>query len=232
MAHHRVRIGTEGIVFHVVNRGVRRLKLFDTSSDYDACLMTLAEACERIPLPLLAYCLMPNHFHLVVRPSADGQLSQFMQWFTATHSKRWHGFRGTTGTGSVYQGRFKSIAVQSDRHFLTLCRYVEQNPLRANLVRRAEEWQWSSYSQRCRNCNDLPLATWPVLPPPDWGEVVNTLDGVSDIEQIRRSIRRGSPFGDVSWVERMARALDVQPAVADRGRPKKWRNDLGGLFSQ
>jgi hypothetical protein len=86
---------------------------------------------------LLAYCLMPNHFHLLVWPRADGDLSQFLRWLTVTHTQRWHAHHRTAGTGHLYQGRFKSFPVQSDEHFLTVCRYVERNALRANLVGRA-----------------------------------------------------------------------------------------------
>ena len=96
---------------------------------------------------------MPNHFHLIVRPENDGDLARFMGWLTLTHSKRWHAWRETAGTGPVYQGRYKALAVEADEHFLMVCRYVERNPLRAGLVVHAEEWPWSSLFQRCKNRN-------------------------------------------------------------------------------
>ena len=83
---------------------------------------------------LLAYCLMPNHFHVLLWPREDGDLSRFMSWLTMTHTQRWHAHHRTAGTGHLYQGRFKSFSVQSAEHFLTVCRYVERNALRANLV--------------------------------------------------------------------------------------------------
>jgi putative transposase len=227
MAHHRVAIGSSGLVFHALNRGVRRLRLFDSQGDYAACLAVLAEAHQRIPVRLLAYCLMPNHFHLVVWPSEDGQLSKFMQWFTATHSKRWHNCQQTTGTGSVYQGRFKAIPVQGDGHFLTLCRYVERNALNAGLVTRAEDWPWSSLAQRLKNCNAVPLAAWPIPQPADWLGLVNDTDSVLETSQLRRSIARGRPFGERQWAEVTARTLRLPND--SRGRPRK--KDLGGLFT-
>jgi len=153
---------------------------------------------------------MPNHFHLVVWPRIDGELSQFMQWFTATHSKRWHVHRQTTGTGSVYQGRFKALPVQSDAHFLTLCRYVERNPLRAGLVDTAEHWPWSSLSQRGKNCDIPQLSDWPILQPSDWLARVNALNEEQrDLEEVRLCIRRNRPYGERRWSEEVARTLGL-----------------------
>ncbi|WP_232100745.1 transposase [Gimesia fumaroli] len=82
---------------------------------------------------------MPNHWHLVVHLSEDGQLSRFTGWLTLTHTQRWHAHRKSTGSGHVYQGRFKSFPIQDDEHFYTVCRYVERNALTANLVKQAED---------------------------------------------------------------------------------------------
>jgi REP-associated tyrosine transposase len=215
---YRRRSGTAGVVFHVLNRAVRRARLFDHGNDYAAFLMVFREAQTRIPLRILAYCIMPNHFHLVVWPAADNELSGFMQWLTSTHSKRWHVRHDTRGTGSVYQGRFKSFPVQTDPHFLTVCRYVEQNPLRAGLVDRAEAWAWSSLWDRCNNYNRIRLAEWPILQPPDWLESVNRLDSTA-ATRIRRSVLRGQPYGDAGWTERTARALGLKSKLRPIGRP-------------
>ena len=218
MSHHRPGAGTSGVIFHVLNRGVRRLRLFDDAGDYQAVLSVLAEARARVPVQVLAYCLMPNHFHLIVRPTADGQLSAFMQWFTATHSKRWHGWRGTTGTGSVYQGRFKAFPVQSDTHFLTVCRYVEQNALRAGLVSRAEDWPWCSLGQRSRKCNTIPTEAWPILQPENWIDLVNFLEPTSEAHQVRRALVKSSPYGDRAWTGRIARDLGLDVSARKRRR--------------
>jgi len=195
---YRPRTGTAGVVFHVLNRAVRRERLFDSISDYRAFLKVIAQAQTRIPLRILAYCVMPNHFHLVVWPSTDGELSSFMHWFTATHSKRWHSHRQTIGTGSVYQGRFKSFPVQSDPHFLAVCRYVEQNPLRARLVARAEDWEWSSLCDRCNNCDHIQLAEWPIPQPDNWLDLVNHLE-TTPVREIQRSVARNLPYGNEDW---------------------------------
>src|SRR5213079_76042 len=108
------------------------------------------EAFDFQPMRLIGYCLMPNHWHLVLWPRKDGELSAYLRWLTVTHTQRYHAHYHTAGTGPLYQGRFKSFPIQEDEHFLTVMRYAERNPLRANLVKRAEEWRWSSLWQRCQ----------------------------------------------------------------------------------
>jgi putative transposase len=211
---------TAGLVFHVLNRGVRRMQLFDRPGDYHAFLGLVARAQHRTPLRCLAYCLMPNHFHFVLWPDRDGQLSDFMFWLSMVHSQRWHAAHATRGTGPVYQGRFKAIPVSADAHFLRLCRYVEQNPLRAGLVDRAEQWPWSSLAQRSGLRRPVGLTDWPVGRPDDWVEIVN--GGVSsDTEEIRRSVRRGAPYGPDLWREKIAASLALTKSLAPLGRPSK-----------
>ena len=157
----RPRHGTAGLVFHVMNRGARRLTLFDGPADYAAFVEVLQEATARFPMRLLCYAVMPNHWHLVLWPRADGDLSAFMEWTTVTHSRRWHFAHNAVGTGTIYQGRYKAIAVKDDGHFLTVCRYVERNPVRARLVARVEDWEWSSASSLSRRSAPH-LHAWPV----------------------------------------------------------------------
>ena len=142
-----LRAAEAGYVYHVLNRANARMTIFEKDEDDEAFERVLAEAVERTKTRLLAYCLMPNHWHLMVWPQADGELSAFVGWLTLTHTQRWHAHRHSAGTGHVYQGRFKSFPVQEDEHFYTVCRYVERNALRANLVSQAEQWRWSSLSR-------------------------------------------------------------------------------------
>jgi len=143
----RPRLATGGLAYHVLNRRVGRLQLFEKPADYLAFENILSEAHQRTGVRMAAYCLMPNHWHLLLWPREDGELSEMMRWITVTHTQRWHAHRHSSGTGPVYQGRFKSFPVQTDDHFVTVARYVERNALRANLVSRAEEWRWSSLFQ-------------------------------------------------------------------------------------
>jgi putative transposase len=209
---------TAGVPFHVLNRGARRLRLFEHAADYDAFLGVLEEGRVRTGIRLLTYCVMPNHFHLVVSPEIDGQMTEFMWWFQLTHSKRWVGFRRIRGIGAVYQGRFRAFAVQDDGHLLTVCRYVERNPLRAGLVARAEEWPWSGLRQRFKNCNGPGLATWPILQPPNWLDIVNAGDRPTELTRLRTSLRRNAPFGSEDWLaDAASRGLGSLKVI---GRPK------------
>ncbi|HEX5071174.1 MAG TPA: transposase [Vicinamibacterales bacterium] len=195
-----------GVVFHVLNRGVRRLTLFEQPADFKAFLRVFGEAQLRVPIRCLAYCLMPNHFHLVLWPRTDAELPLFMAWLTATHGKRWHAYRGTTGVGHVYQARYKAFPVATDTYFLRLCRYVERNPLRAGLVSRAEDWPWCSLAQRAGRSSEISLTEWPVARPPDWTDLVQ-LDVTDETEALRQSVRRGLPYGPNEWCHNIARQL-------------------------
>lgn len=213
----RPRIGCGGLLFHVMNRGARRAPLFDDESDYRAFARVLREANARIPMRVLAFVLMPNHWHLVLWPREDPHLSTFMAWATATHVRRWHLAHQTVGTGTIYQGRFKAIPVKDDGHFLTLCRYVERNPVRAGLATHAEGWPWSSASPIGRR-DGPPLASWPVPRPADWSERLNTPESQAALDQVRRP-RDGPPLGPEAWARQTASRLGWQAGLRRRGRP-------------
>jgi putative transposase len=206
------------MVFHVLNRAAKRTLLFHNAQDYFAFEDLLEEAVQRIDVALFAYCIMPNHWHLVVSPKTDGTLSRFMHWLTTTHARRWQNVHGVAGLGAVYQGRFKSIPIGSDRHFLWVCRYVERNPLRASLVERAEEWRWSSL----HNHQSPWLTDWPTSRPADWLTHVNRAQTEGELERFRDAIRNGQPFGDANWIEEIRRRGHVSPCGAP-GRPRAWR---------
>src|SRR5438309_2234837 len=163
-----------GLVYHALNRAVARLPLFQKPADYAAFERVLAEAQAEHPIRLLGYCLMPNHWHFVLWPERDGELTAFLRWLTHTHSMRWHAHYHTSGTGHLYQGRFKAFPVEEDEHLYTLLRYVERNPLRAGLVARAEDWRWSSLGRRYSGREEKQplLHDWPVPRPKGWAERV------------------------------------------------------------
>jgi len=142
---------------------------------------------------------------------------------TLTHTQRWHAHRGTTGWGHLYQGRFKSFPVQDDEHFYTMCRYVERNALRANLVERAEDWRWGSlYRWKYGTPAEKQLlSSWPLPRLANWIEHVNKPLTTGELDAIRRSIRRGRPLGDSQWAENIARRLGLETTLRPRGRPKK-----------
>lgn len=207
-----------GHVIHAHNRSVRRERLFDNPQDYDAFEAVLTEALNRVPTRLLAYCVMPNHWHLVVWPRAE-ELPDFMHWLTGTHARRWHVARGSWGTGHVYQDRYGAVPVQHDIHLLRLLRYVERNPLRARLVNRAEDWPWCSLRKRLDFCKDPALTEWPILRPENWTEQVNEPQTVAELEAIQLAVRLGRPVGDPDWCIAAAERFGI--TLRQDGRPKK-----------
>ncbi len=227
----RRRICTGEFVFHVVNRASRRETLFFDSGDYRAFLVVLDEACRRVNLRLIAYCIMPNHWHLVLQPENGQQLSRFMHWLTMTHTQRFHCWHQTTGTGPLYQGRYKAIPVQGDDHLLRVVRYVERNALKAGLALTAEDWKWGSLRQRQDGVDAPPLAECPVRLPDNWVTLVNTPTDLDEVRAIRKAIRRGAPYGEEDWVLHAVETLGLESAVRPRGRPRKKAPDPFFQFS-
>jgi putative transposase len=205
--------------YHVLNRGNARAEVFHKPEDFEAFANLFEPACERLPMRVLGWCLMPNHFHLVLWPRGDGDLGRWMQWLLTSHVRRYH--RHYQGSGHVWQGRFKAFPIQRDEHFLTVLRYVERNALRASLVKRAEEWRWSSLGCRMTQDSDSLLGPLPVQLPSDWRNLVNRPQSEAELAALRRSIARGTPFGSESWTKIAVRRLGLQATIRPRGRPRK-----------
>ena len=220
------RIVPGGVVYHALNRAVARLPLFETEGDYEAFERVLQEAHQRTPTRILAYCVMPNHWHFVLWPKGDSELTRFLRWLTHTHTMRWHAHHHTTGTGHLYQGRFKAFPVQSEEHLFTVLRYVERNAVRANLVERAEDWMWSSVWRRTHGNAEAKslLSPWPIDSPHDWLARVNQPLTDQELEAIRQCLTRGTPFGTERWRKNTAGRLGLSHTLRSRGRPRKPKN--------
>jgi putative transposase len=162
-----------GCIHHVVNRGNRKRVIFHKPADYRAFLDVLAEAVARFGMRVLAFCIMRNHWHLVLWPSNDVSISAFMHWLTSTHVRRYHMHYGLTGTGHLYQARYRNDVCTDERGVLAVVRYVEGNPLAAGLVKRAEDWKWSSLRVRLDGDEAGLLAEGPVALPENWVTYVN-----------------------------------------------------------
>lgn len=208
-----------GYCYHVMSRGNGRAKVFHTNSDYLGFLELMHRANSRIPLRLLSYCLMPNHFHFVVWPHDDGDLSRWMHWLLTSHVRRYHQARGSSGR--VWQGRFKAFPIQQNRHLLTVMRYVERNPVRANFVERAVDWDWSSLSIRNARTVSRLVCDSPVPKPSDWTAFVDTPHTTAEIEALRRCSAKSTPFGVPSWVRDTANRLGLESSLRGPGRPPK-----------
>jgi putative transposase len=203
------------------------MPIFEKDEDFEAFERTLIEAVEKFRMRLVSYCLMSNHWHLVCWPRKDGDLSKFTGWLTLTHTQRWHAHRGTTGQGHVYQGRFKSFPIQDDDHFYTVCRYVERNALRANLVQSADEWRWSSlyiWKHGTAEQKASLLSDWPLPRRRSWLKHVNNALTEPELTAILKSITRGCPYGTDKWSKRKVKQLGLESTVTPRGRPRKQEN--------
>ena len=213
------------MVYHVLNRANGREKIFQKEKDYEAFEKILFEAKEKYPMRILSYCIMPNHWHLVLYPENGEDLSRFMRWITHTHTQRYHTHYKSIGYGHVYQGRFKSFPVDKDEYFIQLCRYIERNPLRAGLLKKAQDWRWSSLWIRESGTEKqkIQLSDWPVEKPIEYLHWLNTLqaDEEEKLEKIRYSIKKGKPFGSDGWVQKIAEKLGLVSTLKQRGRPKK-----------
>ncbi len=215
----RLRHTLQGAAFHVMNRAVRCATIFETPNDYDAFLEVARESLKQHPLKVIAYCVMPSHWHFVVLCDRIKEISDWMHWLAGTHASRWHGAHGTRGTGHLYQDRFLAVPVQTETSLVRVCRYVERNALRKGLVGAAEDWAWGSLHACSRNCHPIPLAPWPILRPTNWVEFVNGDDNDSDLKALRRTLRRNQPIGEPEW--QMAVAPFVGLSMRSIGRPRK-----------
>ena len=218
----RLRIASGGYAYHVLNRAVGRGVIFKDDADYQAMLRVIERTWELFPIRILSFCLMPNHWHLVLWPKKDGQLSEFMRLLTVTHTQRWHAHHQTAGTGPLYQGRFKSFPIQEDEHLLSVCRYVERNALRAKMVESAGLWPYGSIAARGLKKPPpwlLPQDRWPVDVPAGWARRLDRPQSPAEEAAMRVSIQRGRPFGDDAWTRRIAPKLGLESTLRPRGRP-------------
>jgi putative transposase len=145
------------------------------------------------------------------------------QWRLPRWTISWRAHHHTGGTGHLYQGRFKAFPVQSDEHLLTVLRYVERNAVRANLVKRAEDWRWSSAWRRTQGDGELKslVSDSPIDSPPDWPARVDRPMTDQELEAIRHCVTRGTPFGGERWRKKTAARLALTHTLRPRGRPRK-----------
>lgn len=211
------RTSAGGYCYHVLNRGNRRERVFHDDIDYATFMGLIEASSRRVPMRVLAWCLMPNHFHLVLWPAGDGDLSRWMHWLQTCQVRRHHRRYGTDGR--IWQGRFKGFPIQQDRHLWAVQRYVERNALRAGIVSRAEDWSWSSVRFWAEGNAPESLDNGPIPRPVDWVDHVNEPQNESELIAVRNCVNRQAPFGDERWVESAAERLDLRWTLRRAGRP-------------
>jgi putative transposase len=220
----RVARGLAGnSVYHVLNRGNGRQQVFHKHRDYEAFINLMKQAKERYSVKISAYCLMPNHFHMVVMPDKGEQLSRWMQWLMTSHVRRYHRHHGSSG--HIWQGRFKSFLIEKDEHLLMVLRYVEGNPVRAGLVQSAKEWLWSSHNERIHKSNDSLIDAVQIELPANWDRYVDRPLTEEELEGLRQSVNRQSPYGETEWQIKTTRELGLESTIRARGRPRKGQED-------
>lgn len=203
----------------VSNLGRDGEKIFRDDEDYQSFVALLKEAKERHPVRVLAYCLMPDHFHLLLLSERAKDMSKWMHWLMASHAWR---FRGRYGTcGRIWEGRFRSFIVQEGEHLLQVAVFIEGSPVREGLAGSAAAWQWSSHGERTGRC---PLQACDALPgevPSDWGEYVAAPLAQEEYEKVCRSMKRQAPYGDAAWREAVCRRHGLESTMRALGRPRK-----------
>ena len=213
------RLVLPGLPHHVTQRGNRRERTFFADGDYSLYKRYLAAACEEAGTAVWAWCLMPNHVHLILVPSTAQGLAAPLG---RTHRRYTCAVNAREGwTGHLWQGRFASF-VMDERHLTACARYVELNPVRAGLVGRAEDWPWSSTRAHLAGRSDGLVAPEPLLERwPDWRAMLDS--GLAEDERtaIRLRERSGHPLGDESFIASLAAATDRPLAPGSRGRPRK-----------
>ena len=205
-------------VYHILNRGNAKQKVFHADGDYLAFINLMEKAKTHYSMRILAYCLMPNHFHLVVRPMHGKEVSQYMHWLMTSHVRRYHKHKGTSG--HIWQGRYKSFLIQQDAHLITVLRYVERNPVRAGLVCSAKNWMWSSHRELNEQLPRLLTDPSPVRLPRDWACYVDLDWSDEDLPALRRSVNRQAPYGDSDWQQKVSVQYGLQSTLRARGRPR------------
>ena len=211
-----------GQIYHVLNRGNQKQKIFHKAEDYEAFIRVLAEGLQKYPAQLFAFTLMPNHWHFVLRPNEDGQMGHLLRWVTATHTLRYRGHYDNRGGGHLYQGRFKSFPLSDDEHFYVVCRYVERNPLRAKLVKSAKDWPYGSLYRwnRAKQVDPLLLSPWPIPRLAQWNKRVDTALSDSELKAIRTCVDRSRPYGSEEWTDELADRHGLWHTLRPAGRPR------------
>ncbi len=218
------RVDVGGELYHVINRANGRLQIFDTKSDYLLFEELLREAKALTDIRILAYVVMPNHWHLILHPKNDGDLGLFMHRLTNAHTRQVHVRTKTIGSGHLYQGRYKSFIVDTDTYLLTLIKYVERNPVRAQLTRQCEDWQWGSAWRRIYGTREQQklLDPSPTPLPHRYKTWINTPDKDDDLLDIRQAVNKGVPYGRERWVDTMVSKYHLETTLRAPGRPRKY----------
>jgi putative transposase len=213
------RVVVPGVAHHVTQRGNRRQPTFFQDDDYAAYLALLGEWCGRYGVEVWAYCLMPNHVHLIVVPDSEDGLRRGLGEAHRRYTRRINFREGWRG--HLWQGRFASFAME-ERYLLRAARYVELNPVRAKLCRVPWRWRWSSAAAHVAGQEDALVRAAPLLERvKDWREYLLEPREAKEEELWRQHERTGRPLGESVFLDRVERRLGRVVRPAQRGRKPK-----------
>lgn len=213
------RVSPDGFVQHVLNRGDHRETLFHKPGDYRAFLSILSETAHRIPMRILAYCIMRNHFHLLLWPYKGEDLPHFMHLLMTVHISRYRKHYPPASPGHIYQSRYTNSLVEQGKSLFHVARYVEANALNAGLVKRAQDYEWSSASPSANDDERPDLSEWPISKPKDWPTFVNLRTPSSELKRLQRLGARGAPIGTSDWTKGIAKVYRLEHTIRRNGRP-------------
>src|SRR4051812_3694266 len=218
MSRH-ARVSPDGFVQHVLNRGDHRETLFHKAADFRAFLSVVTETARRIPMRILAYCIMRNHFHFVLWPYGGADLPVFMHRLMSTHIRRYLRHYPPASPGHIYQDRYTNVLVETGPSLLRVLRYVEANAFAAGIVARAEEYSWSSGSPEALEDARPIIAEWPIEKPANWQTLLNMRTAASELKRIQRCAARGAPYGSPAWTKSVINEFNLEHTVRRPGRP-------------
>lgn len=210
-----------GFPHHVVQRGNNRGEVFFNDEDRAVYLFLLKTYSEKWNSSILCYCLMPNHVHLLVRPSLEGYLQKMMQGITLCYTQ--HINRKYRRTGRLWESRFHSCMVDQEAYLWAVTRYIEQNPVRAAIVKNPQDYRYSSAPAHFGLVNDPVLGEdlFPEIQRNGYLEFIQSGIPEGQIKEIRQSARTGRPFGTKQFVTEMERRLGKRLGALAHGRPRK-----------
>ncbi|MBI4847638.1 MAG: transposase [Nitrospirae bacterium] len=215
------RVIAEGYPHHVIQRGNNREKVFFDKKDKEKYLSLLKKYSDKWKSSILAYCLMTNHIHLLVRPQEELSLWKMMQGITVCFTQYVN--RKYKRTGRLWESRYHSCIVDNEKYLWAVSRYIEQNPLRAKMVTKAEDFPYSSARAHLNGLKDEILGEelFDEKQRNDYAQLIRESISEDEMEEIRRFTRTGRPLGSEQFVNQMEKEFQRQFFLKSPGRPKK-----------
>ena len=217
------RVVGVGLPHHITQRGNYRQQIFKDDNDRQQYLSFLRAESVRYGVTILAYCLMPNHLHCIAVPKRQESMGNTFKYVNMKYSQYFN--RRSGERGHLFQGRFFS-SIMDERYTMACARYIERNPVRAQMVEKAWEWRWSSSKVHCGMDKKDDLAVKGLFDYIDftedeWKEFIKQEDDPGEVATIKRQTLRGRPIASVNFIEKMEKKLKRVLLVKTKGRPKK-----------